>query len=179
MVRRAEDALFSIVAGLSSPSQNMELTLRTSVSFWSGTHISFHLVYMNQCLGQARRMPNLVTGRSYRAEVHWKAADLSTVPVNPFFLRPNCHLQHKSIVPLPLYFVFIIFDSFTFCLPFFLAYYFPFLIQHIYVCGKERISLYGWTDSPWAVLQHSIQIMLEQISEQGHLKCYKDQEGLW
>lgn len=105
MVRRAEDALFSIVAGLSSPSQNMELTLRTSVSFWSGTHISFHLVYMNQCLGQARRMPNLVTGRSYRAEVHWKAADLSTVPVNPFFLRPNCHLQHKSIVPLPLYFV--------------------------------------------------------------------------
>lgn len=126
MVRRAEDALFSIVAGLSSPllsksgadSQDFS---QDSQDF-SETHTSFHLVCMNQPLGQARRMPSLVTGRCYRAKVHWRAAELSTVVlVNSLFLRANATCRTNSLCLSHSYFVFVIFDSLTFCLAFFLT----------------------------------------------------------
>lgn len=171
IVRRAEDALFSTVAGLSSPLLSKSGAGIQSPSAWRPT---FYFTWcMTQSLGQARRTPSLVTGRSYREKVHWRAhCRLSmVVPVNPLFLRANATcstnwlcLSHSILFSKVLTLSHSVWDfslHITFC------FYFPFLIQHINVSGKECIGLYAWTDSPWAVLQHSIQIKLDHISEQG------------
>lgn len=127
-------------------------------------------------------MPNLVTGRGYRAKVHWRVADVSTVvPVNPLFLRANAICSANSLCLSCSTLFFVIFDSFTFYLAFFLTHnLLPIfsILNPTYLClGKECIGLYARIDSPKAVLQHAIQIMLDHISE--HLKYYEDQEGLW
>lgn len=112
IVRRVEDALFSAVAGFPLPSSpNLELTFRTSVSFCSETHISFHLMHE----------PVLGAGQENAQSCDWeklqsKGALKSCRPFHggafdSLVSESKCHLQHKLVVSLPLYVVFIIFDS--------------------------------------------------------------------
>lgn len=121
MVIKAEDALFSIAAGLSFPllsksgadSQDFSLLLLWDPHFISlGVH--------EPDLGAGQENAHLVTGRSCRAKVE-SCRHLHCGACESLVSQSKCHLQRKLVVSLLLYFVFVIFDSFTFCLVFFLT----------------------------------------------------------
>lgn len=110
-----------LLASLLPSSPNLELTPRTSVSFCSKTPISFHSMH-EPVLGAGQKNAQSCDWEKLQREGALESCrPLHSGACEFLFSERKCHLKHKLVVSLPLYFVFIIFDSFTCCLAFFLT----------------------------------------------------------
>lgn len=132
MVRRAEDTLFNIVAGLSYPllSKPGAVSQDFSLLFWD-----LHVISLGV------HEPVLGAGQENAQSCHWEKLQSKGAleSCRPFHCGACFweQMQHKLFVSLLLYLVFIIFDSFTFFWAFFLTYdLLPifFILNPTYLC---------------------------------------------